>query len=86
MKRNIDNLLYENAPSIEDPEILIVGYGKLTLSQTKDKVKAYIQEMSKRADREDWLSVSHFAYRNGVLQAMLQAINKYYKDLEASAN
>ena len=66
--------------SSEDPELHVFGYGVLRLSQIKAKVKEYIQEMSKRAAREDWRNVAWFAHRNGVLKACLETIERYEKE------
>ena len=65
--------------SVEDPEITIPGFGIMRLSQIKVKAKSYMTEMLARAEKEDWDNVPYFAYQNGVLKALVEAIVKHQR-------
>jgi len=58
--------------SVDDP-----GFGILRLSQIKAKAKSYMTEMLARAEKDDWNNVPYFAYKNGVLRALIEAIVKH---------
>jgi hypothetical protein len=68
-----------------DPEIHVPGYGIVNLSWAKNRVLEYIKMMDRYAKANQYENVSYFAYGNGVLKAMLEAIMKTEKELESSA-
>jgi starvation-inducible DNA-binding protein len=62
----------------QDPgrEVLVHGYGRLGLNQVKQKVKSYTDDVKRFADSENWGNCAWFAYKNGVLQALLETIER----------
>lgn len=60
-----------------DPEILVHGYGRLTLSQIKNQIKNKLLAMTE-------MSIDNIEYElnNGILKTLVQAV----KDAEAELN
>lgn len=74
------------ASDILDPIIHVKGYGQLRLSALKLKVIEYGNSIAQAASNDNWTAAEHFAFRNGVLKAMLEAASEYEASLEKSAN
>ena len=55
--------IYNTSPKTykewEDPEILIVGFGRMLYSQLKDKINRYPQQYAKELKRDNWGAVQH---------------------------
>jgi hypothetical protein len=60
-----------------DPEVLIDGYGRLLLSQIKQKIKDKLLIMS-----EDTIDNIDYELKNGTLQVLVDAV----KDVEREMN
>jgi hypothetical protein len=47
----------QDAPTSDDTEILVKGFGGLTIGQLKDRIKIDLSEASEAASQEDWRRV-----------------------------
>jgi len=70
------SILKLDEESFEDPEILIRGYGKLTLSQAKQWVKRTLEEADRMVKEEANFSGMKNMLFNGTLEAVIDAINR----------
>lgn len=64
-----------------NPEILIKGYGVLTLKQTQDMITRELKELAVRAERGDMKSVQYLL-KNAPLMSKLDAVITAYEELE----
>ena len=62
---------------IEDPELHVVGYGLLKLSSIKRRIKEYADKIKHCSDTGNFSELGHWAYGNGVLKAMVEAIQQH---------
>ena len=83
MKINeINESIYSmNTEDPMNPEVLIQGYGRLSLKQLEDKVANMFSELSERAKRGDWEGVQ-YNLNKGLMQAFIKTINDSYNELE----
>ena len=55
--------IYNTSPKTykewEDPEILIVGFGRMLYSQLKNKINRYPQQYAKELKRDNWSNVQY---------------------------
>ena len=69
----IDSILKINENIEGDPEILIQGYGRVRLSQAKQRVARDLEQALQIAKTGNWQSVQSMLY-NGTLAAFITAI------------
>jgi len=67
-------ILKLNEQQADDPEILIRGYGKVRLSQAKQRVNDMLQQALKSSSMQVYKSLTNQLF-NGTLEAFVAAIN-----------
>lgn len=67
-------ILKLNEQQADDPEILIRGYGKVRLSQAKQRVNDVLQQALKSSSMQLHKSLTNQLF-NGTLEAFVAAIN-----------
>ena len=66
----------------EDPEILIVGFGRMLYSQLKDRINRYPQQYAKELKRDNWGAVQHSIENMFLVQ--LKAVQEIEKQMTTS--
>ena len=67
-----------------NPEVLIRGFGRLSLNQIEDSVTGKLKDLAKRSERRnpmEWDQIGRLLDES-TLQPMVQAINDTYDELE----
>ncbi len=84
--------IYElNKQNPEKSEILIQGYGRMSLDTTKKSAIKRLEEavafIKKSDEPQAWLNVQYLIYTNDVVEAMINAIveaNQELKDIQSN--
>ena len=66
----------------EDPEILIVGFGRMLYSQLKNKINRYPQQYAKELKRDNWSNVQYSIEH--MFLDLLKAVQEIEKQMTAS--
>jgi|TARA_R110000824_G_scaffold273466_1_gene461957 hypothetical protein len=73
-----------NKEDPNNPEVLIQGFGRLSLSQIEDSVIGKFKDLAKRSERRDpmeWDQIGRLL-ETSTLKPMVDAINDTYTELE----
>ena len=82
-KSKTDESVYAiNKDDPNNPEVLVSGYGRMSMNGLKADIIRGIEEVLRNAEGDNWETVSYAMYENGVLTAKVEALLNAINELE----
>lgn len=82
-KRKTKESIYStNKENPNNPEVLITGYGRLSMDALKSDIERSIEDVLADAKAGDWDNVEYKVLKNGVMKAKMEALFQALKELE----
>lgn len=61
----------------DDPEIIVPGYGTMTVNTLKRDVRNHLVELNSAAEGDNYKRIYHSLYKQEILKIMLEALIDY---------
>lgn len=71
-----------NKDNPNNPEVLITGYGRLSMDALKSDIERSILDVVKAIKEDNWENVEYSLYSNSVLKNKIEALAKAMDELE----